>query len=102
MLLQSGRREKEGTRLNRHLFNDDLPNFVVEWLTLLVRIREVPGSNLARSRTILIEVFRSVSKSLQANAGIGHDRFLPHPFQFIIRLPPFHSTLYSALLGKCR
>jgi hypothetical protein len=25
----------------------------------------------------------------------GHDRFLPHPFQFIIYLSCFHSTLYG-------
>jgi hypothetical protein len=28
------------------IFIKDRPNVVVEWLTLLLRIREVPGSNL--------------------------------------------------------
>jgi hypothetical protein len=26
---------------------------------------------------------------------LGHDRFLPSPFQFVIHLPPLQSTLYS-------
>jgi hypothetical protein len=26
---------------------------------------------------------------------LGHDHFLPNPFQFIIHVSPFHSTLYS-------
>jgi hypothetical protein len=30
----------------RGLFHIKLPNFVVEWLTLLLRIREAPGLNL--------------------------------------------------------
>jgi hypothetical protein len=30
----------------------------------------------------------------------GHDRFLPHHFQFIIHLPTFNSTLHSVLLKK--
>jgi len=29
---------------------------------------------------------------------LGHDRFLPHPFQFIIHLSSFHLTLYSLSL----
>jgi hypothetical protein len=33
------------------------PNVVVERLALLLRIREVPGSNLARSSAILPEIF---------------------------------------------
>jgi len=31
---------------------------------------------------------------------LGHDRFLPNPFQFIIHLSPFHSTLYSLSYWK--
>jgi hypothetical protein len=46
----------------------------------------------------LTDVFRGFPQFLLANAGIvpsklGYDRFLPNPFQFIIHLPPFHSTL---------
>jgi hypothetical protein len=31
---------------------------------------------------------------------LGHDRFLPNPFQFIIYLSPFHSTLYIHIYWK--
>jgi hypothetical protein len=26
---------------------------------------------------------------------LGHNHFLPNPFQFIIHIPAYHSTLYS-------
>jgi hypothetical protein len=42
---------------------------VVEWLTLLLRIREVQGSNFVRRPAI--EVFRGSPQSLQANTEIG-------------------------------
>jgi hypothetical protein len=64
---------------------------VVQWLT--------PGSDLGRRPAILSEISRSFSHSLQANAGtvlkLGHDRFLPYPFQLITHLSSFHSTLHS-------
>jgi hypothetical protein len=45
--------------------------------------------------------FRSFPQFLQANAGrvpkIGHGRFLPNPFEFIIHLSPYHSTLYNLI-----
>jgi hypothetical protein len=48
----------------------------------------------------MTEVFRGFPQFLQANAGIvgaylklGHDRFLSHPFQFIIH--PIIRRLYS-------
>jgi hypothetical protein len=41
-----------------------------------------------RRPACLTEIFRGFSKSIQANIGMmyekGYDRFLPHPFQFII------------------
>jgi hypothetical protein len=39
-------------------------NVVVEWLTLLHRIREFPGSNLRVQIGYLIEVVRGFSQSL--------------------------------------
>jgi hypothetical protein len=43
--------------------------------------------------------FRSILQSFQANACIvpqlGHEFFLPDPFQFIINHSSYHSTLYS-------
>jgi hypothetical protein len=44
-----------------------ITNVVVEWLTLLLRIREVPGSNIGP--VTLIETFRGFPE-FQANAGI--------------------------------
>jgi hypothetical protein len=41
------------------------PNIVVEWLTLLLRVREV----LDRRPAILSEVFHEFPQSLKANAG---------------------------------
>jgi hypothetical protein len=44
-------------------------NVVVEWLALLLRIREVPGSNLGQD-TSCPEFVRGFPQSLQPNAGI--------------------------------
>jgi hypothetical protein len=51
------------------------PKVGAECLTLLLRIREAPGSNLRPETdynivTILTEIFRGFPKSLHANAGI--------------------------------
>jgi hypothetical protein len=47
----------------------------------------------------MTEGFRVFSQFLQTNAGmfpsLSHDRFVPRPFQFIIHLSLFHSTLHS-------
>jgi hypothetical protein len=43
---------------------------VVEWLTLLPFIREVPGSNLGPDTSYLDLCFRGFSQYLQAYAGI--------------------------------
>jgi hypothetical protein len=65
---------------------------MVEWLALLLRIREVPGSNLSPVTGYPDLGFCGFPQSLQANAGIdlklGHDHFLPHPFQFIVHYHP--------------
>jgi hypothetical protein len=47
---------------------------------------------------ILTDVHRGFPQSLQAIAlNLGHDRFLPNTFEFIIYLSPIHSTLYSLI-----
>jgi hypothetical protein len=75
---------------------------MVEWLTTLLCIREVPGSNLGEETdypdsswfsSVLPEECRDSALKL------GHDRFLPNPFQFFIHLSPYQSTLYSRMLG---
>jgi hypothetical protein len=47
-----------------------ISNVVVEWLTFLLRIREVPGSNLGPEAGYLDRGFCGLSQSLQANSGI--------------------------------
>jgi hypothetical protein len=62
------------------------PNVTGEWLSLLLRIREVLGLDLGRRPTILS--FRHFPQFPQADVGIvlpsRHCRSLPHPFKFII------------------
>jgi hypothetical protein len=75
------------------------PNVVVERLVLLPRIQEVLSSNHG-SRTDYNEWslswYSSVPRGKCCDAlKLGHGRFLPRPFQFIIYLSPPHSTLHS-------
>jgi hypothetical protein len=74
------------------------PNVVVECLTLLLRIRVFTGSNLD-PETGYLEFFAVSSVSpgecWVSTFKLGHDRFHPNPFQFIIQLSSFHPTLYS-------
>jgi hypothetical protein len=76
-------------------------NVVVEWLTLLLRIYENPGSK-SQSEDRLpdwgFSWFFSVPPGecrVSSTLILGQDRFLPNPFQFTIHLglPPFHSML---------
>jgi hypothetical protein len=82
--------------LNRRssvLQQDKLPNIVVE-----LRIREAPGSTLGPEISYPeFSWFYSVplGRFWDNTLKLGHDRFLPDPFQFIIRLSPFNLTLYS-------
>jgi hypothetical protein len=81
-------------------FHKDLLNIVVEWLTLLLCIQEVLGSNLGPETGYPdcgFSWFSSVltGKLWDSTLKLGHDPFLPHPFQFIIHLSPLHSTLYN-------
>jgi hypothetical protein len=47
------------------------PIFVVEWLTPLPPIREVPTSNLDQDTDYTVWGFRGPSQSLHANAGVA-------------------------------
>jgi hypothetical protein len=76
------------------------PNVVVEWLKLLLRFREVPGSNLSSETGYPdwgFSWFCSVplSECRVSTLQLGHDRSFPYPFKFIIHLSQFISTLYS-------
>jgi hypothetical protein len=39
-------------------------------------------------------------KCQDSTLKLGHDRLLPNPFQFIIHLSPYRSTLYSPSYWK--
>jgi hypothetical protein len=58
------------TKLELLLQNIHISKVVIEWLILLLRIREVPGSNLGPEAEFS-EVFRGFSRSLRANCGIA-------------------------------
>jgi hypothetical protein len=65
------------------------PNILVEWLILLLRTREVPGSNLGpgdRISWLRFLWFSSVPpvECQDSTLKLGHDRFLPNSFQCII------------------
>jgi hypothetical protein len=78
------------------------PNVVDGWLALL-HIREDPGWNLGPETGYPdwgLSCFPSVppGEFWDSTLKLGFDRFLPNPFQFTIRLSPFHSTQNSQLL----
>jgi hypothetical protein len=80
------------------------PNVVVEWLTLLLRIREVPGSNfgpLTGYPGLYFSWFLSapLGECRVSASKLGYGRFLPNYFHFITH-HPFHSTLYSLSFWK--
>jgi hypothetical protein len=65
-------------------------------LELLLRIREVTDSNLGSDTGYIDEVYLSLSSECRdSTLKLGHDRFLPNTFQFIVHLSPFYSTLCS-------
>jgi hypothetical protein len=79
---------------------------VVEWLTLLLPIWEVPDSNLGQETGYPASChswFSSVliGKFQDSTLKLCHDRFLSNPSQFTMHLSPFHSTLYSFSCRKC-
>jgi hypothetical protein len=80
---------------------------VVECLTIPLRIREDPSSSLGSESGYPDGGFLWLSpvptgEFKDSTLALGNDRFLPNPFQFIIRLSLFHLTLYSLLLKMRR
>jgi hypothetical protein len=72
---------------------------VVEWLTLLIHIREVSSWNICLEsgnpdRGFLWLYSVPPGECRNSTLKLGLDRFLPNHFQFIIHLSPFHSTIY--------
>jgi hypothetical protein len=58
-----------------------------------------PGDRLSWLRVFV--VFLSPSRPTRESAlKLGHDRFLPKPFQYVIHLLPLQSTLYSLSFRK--
>jgi hypothetical protein len=69
---------------------------VVEWLALLLRIREVPGSISARKQAVLMFYVGSLSHSRQMPdycLTLRYDRFLAHSRHFLFNLSPLSSVL---------
>jgi hypothetical protein len=69
------------------------------WVTLLIRIREVLGSNLGRDTyyPVLSTLwFYSVTpRKCQDRTSIGHGHFLVNPFQLIVDMLSYNSMLCS-------
>jgi hypothetical protein len=74
-------------------------NVMVEWLTLMLHIRQAQVQISAQRPAILTDFlwFSSVSpgECWDSPLKLGHNRFLLNSFQFIIHISPFHSMLYS-------
>jgi hypothetical protein len=65
------------------------PNAIAEWLTFLLHFREVPGSNLGLETSYSDWCFSWFSSVPQGEVRVstltlGHDRFVPNSFHFII------------------
>jgi hypothetical protein len=75
------------------------PTVVLEWLALLLCVQELAAWNYGPETGYPYWEFCDFSEFFQYISGyyfkLGHDRFLPHPLQFIIHLSPFNSTLYN-------
>jgi hypothetical protein len=76
---------------------------IFECLTMMFRVREVPGSNISLDTSHLrgFPWFSSVPRDecRDGTLKLGHDRFLPNTLQFIVQLSPVHSTRYIASLS---
>jgi hypothetical protein len=76
---------------------------MVEWLTPLLLIREVPVSNLGPGDTaILTDVFMAfLSSSSEFRDGtlkLGHKILFPNPLEFIIHLSSYYRRYVVWLL----
>jgi hypothetical protein len=72
-------------QLSECLVLKDSPNIAAEWLTLLVRIAEIPCSDLGPETGHLDYGFLRFplaprSECRATYLSLGHDRFLPYPF----------------------
>jgi hypothetical protein len=72
-----------------------LPNIVVEWLTLPLRIREVPRSIIGPGDRLIWLRFSWFSSVRPGECRVmflqlGHDCFLPYSFQFITIYLSYH------------
>jgi hypothetical protein len=83
-------------------FKWQVPNFMVEWLTFLLRIWDFPSSNLCQETgypdpcfSWFLSVPPGKSRDSRPTLKLGHGRFHAHPFKFIIHESYFHLTLYS-------
>jgi hypothetical protein len=56
---------------------------------------EVLGSDLGAGTAAILIEFSGVFQSVQANAGIAHDRLFQNPSQFIIPQPSCYSAPYD-------
>jgi hypothetical protein len=77
-------------------------NLLVEWLAFLLCTREVSGSDLGSKIEYPDWGFSCFSpvrsnKCRGSTSKLGHDRFLPNPFQLIIHLSSYYSTLSYSL-----
>jgi hypothetical protein len=56
----------------------------------MLRVREIPGSNLEQRAAVLTKIFRGLYRSLfEYNLQVGLDRFLPYPLQSSFIYHPF-------------
>jgi hypothetical protein len=66
------------------------PNVVVEWVDLLLRIRDISGLYLDEVRLLRLEVLSWLSQKLRKWTSCGivsassHYHVLPHPYKFIV------------------
>jgi hypothetical protein len=91
------KRASQKSVCSRH-FASSQRKVVVEWLTFFLRIRDVSVSNLGPKTCYSdwgFSRFSSVPPGWKSALKLGHNRFLPHPLQFIIYLLPLYSTLHS-------
>jgi hypothetical protein len=105
--LKAHRRLDMGSSSPQRPYLMNKPNVVVEWLTFLLRTREVPGVNIGLETGYPnwgFSWFASFppDECWDSTLKLGHDRFLPNPFQFTIQLSPFHSMPCSLSYRKRR
>jgi hypothetical protein len=66
--LRIGQKQKTGVPNNQPV----QPNVIVEWLTLVLSMRDVPCQTWAQRPAIMTEIFRGYPQSFQTDVGIVH------------------------------